>query len=127
MRLENIHWILWLTGSVNKWFTIGLRYTNSDIIEETCVRVYDIRCKIVHKKANGKDGEVILPYSLDIENLKNDIRLIEFIAKQVLLENSKKFEADYMLSFGFKRLFIIIHIFSTQFIQANNINALANT
>ncbi|MGG0664930.1 hypothetical protein ABE042_12565 [Viridibacillus arvi] len=73
---------------------INITSKNSDIIEEVCERLYDIRCKIVHKKANGGDGQVILPYSLEIINLKNDIKLLEFIAKQVLLENSKKFEVE---------------------------------
>ncbi|EMN7731567.1 hypothetical protein WB980_004980 [Bacillus cereus] len=68
---------------------INLKNKNNDIINEVCERIYDIRCRIVHKKANGYDGELILPYSSEIKYLKHDISLVEFVAQKVLIDNSR--------------------------------------
>lgn len=68
---------------------INLKVKNNDIVNEVCERIYDIRCRIVHKKANGYDGELILPYSSEIKNIKHDISLVEFVAQKVLIDNSR--------------------------------------
>ena len=50
---------------------INVKGRDNDIVNEVCERIYDIRCRIVHKKANGYDGELILPYSSEIKYIKN--------------------------------------------------------
>lgn len=72
--------------------TINVKSKNNDIINEVCERIYDIRCKIVHKKANGYDGELILPYSSEIKYIKHDINLVEFVAQKILIDNSRPLE-----------------------------------
>ena len=68
---------------------INVKGRDNDIVNEVCERIYDIRCRIVHKKANGYDGELILPYSSEIKYIKNDISLVEFVAQKVLIDNSR--------------------------------------
>ncbi|MEY9867271.1 hypothetical protein ABIE66_002650 [Peribacillus sp. B2I2] len=69
--------------------TINVKGKNNDIVNEVCERIYDIRCRIVHKKANGYDGEMILPYSSENKYIKHDINLVEFVAQKVLIDNSR--------------------------------------
>jgi hypothetical protein len=49
--------------------------------------IYDIRCKIVHTKNEGGDGEVelLLPFSKEAELLFHDIELIQYVARKVLV------------------------------------------
>ena len=68
---------------------INIKGKNIDIINEVAERIYDIRCRIVHKKANGDSGGLILPYSNEIKLLKHDIDIIEYIARNVLIVNSR--------------------------------------
>ncbi|WP_338777476.1 hypothetical protein [Metabacillus sp. FJAT-52054] len=71
--------------------TINAKGKSNDIINEVCERIYDIRCRIVHKKANGYEGELILPYSPEIKQIIHDINLVEFVAQKVLIDNSSPF------------------------------------
>ncbi len=68
---------------------INIKTKNNDLIHEVCERLYDIRNRIVHKKVNGQEGEIILPYSSEVEHIKYDIQLLEYIARQVLIDNSR--------------------------------------
>jgi hypothetical protein len=68
---------------------INISGKNIDILHEISERIYDIRCRIVHKKANGDAGGLILPYSQEIKLLKYDIEIIEYIARNVLIVNSR--------------------------------------
>lgn len=58
-----------------------------DLRGDISERLYGIRCKIVHTKADGKDGEVelLLPYSKEEQNLEADIDLMSFIARSCLI------------------------------------------
>jgi len=60
------------------------------IVEQTTERVYDIRCKVVHtKNLDGGDGdEMILPFSKEAELLMDDVELLKFLARKVLIASS---------------------------------------
>lgn len=49
-------------------------------------RLYGIRCKIVHTKADGADGEMelMLPYSDEEQSLDPDVQLMAYIARSCL-------------------------------------------
>lgn len=79
------------SGKTNKFissYRLNLESNKSDIISDVTNRMYNIRCKIVHRK-DGED-EVLLPNSRNVEYLKDDLRLIEFLARKVLISSSKK-------------------------------------
>ena len=63
---------------------------NADLRDVIASRIYDIRCKIVHTKAEDGYSEVpmLLPYSEEAETLSYDIELTRFIAEKVLTANS---------------------------------------
>ena len=67
---------------------INFNSTDTDIRLETALRVYEIRCKIVHTKEED-DSELILPYSSEIKNLKHDLELVEFLAKQAIIAGAR--------------------------------------
>lgn len=56
-------------------------------------RIYEIRCKIVHTKADARDPEVelLLPFSKEADLLQFDIDLIQYVAQQVLIAGSRPF------------------------------------
>lgn len=60
------------------------------IMDDIATRIYDIRCSIVHNKASETDNK-ILPMTKDVELLVNDVELLEFIAKKVIIANSRPF------------------------------------
>jgi hypothetical protein len=63
---------------------------NLDLRNDVADRIYDIRCKIVHTKSDGQNGEVelLLPFSKEAEQLYYDIELVQYIAQQVLIAAS---------------------------------------
>jgi hypothetical protein len=62
----------------------------SAIVEQTAERIYDIRCKVVHTKnlEGGESGEMILPFSEEADLLMDDVDLIKFLARKVLIASS---------------------------------------
>lgn len=60
------------------------------VLEQTCERIYDIRCKVVHtKNLDGGEGEeMILPFSREADLLMDDVDLIKFLARKVLVASS---------------------------------------
>jgi hypothetical protein len=69
---------------------IQIRTDGADLRNDVADRIYDIRCKIVHTKSGGREGEVelLLPFSKEAELLYADIELIQFIAREVLVSAS---------------------------------------
>jgi hypothetical protein len=67
----------------------------ADLRPDVSERIYDIRCKIVHTKADAKNSEfeLLLPFSKEAELLANDIELVQFVAQQVLIAASSPFRA----------------------------------
>ena len=73
----------------SKKITMGNK--SIDIRSELADRIYDIRCKIVHTKTDARDegGELLLPFSKEAELLSCDIKLIQYVAQQVLIAGSR--------------------------------------
>lgn len=69
---------------------INFNSKNIDIIHEVSERIYDIRCRIVHKKSSEDREVLILPYSQEIRFLRCDIKIIEYLARKVLIDNSRR-------------------------------------
>lgn len=68
---------------------IPINNKESDLILETALRLYEIRCRIVHTKdQSDKEVQLLLPFSKETTNLHYDIALIEFIATSVLIASS---------------------------------------
>jgi hypothetical protein len=69
---------------------LPIRNPDADLRNDVADRLYDIRCKIVHTKAVSGDGEVelLLPFSPQADLLANDIELIQFVAREVIVAAS---------------------------------------
>jgi hypothetical protein len=68
---------------------ISLR-EDGDVINQTAERIYDIRCKVVHMKnlESSAGSDIILPFSREADLLADDIELIKFLARRVLIASS---------------------------------------
>ncbi len=75
--------------------TIQTTQNHEGIVAALMERVYSIRCKIVHVKADDKadDFKLLLPFSKEEEAIEHDIDLIQFIAKAIILHCSKSFNS----------------------------------
>lgn len=73
--------------------TIQVTQNHDGVIAALMERIYSIRCKIVHVKADDKadDLKLLLPFSKEEEAIGHDIDLIQFIAKAIILHCSKSF------------------------------------
>lgn len=67
-----------------------------DVINEVAERIYQIRCKIVHTKAEGggEEVELLLPYSKEAEMLSHDIELARYVSQRVLISASARFQLN---------------------------------
>lgn len=61
-----------------------------DLRGQVADRLYDIRCKIVHTKADERKKERILPFTKEEDLLIVEVNIIEFIARKALIAGSKK-------------------------------------
>jgi hypothetical protein len=69
---------------------ITLSDSDGVVVEQTSERIYDIRCKVVHTKNldGGEGDEMILPFSKEADLLLDDVDLIKFLARKVLVASS---------------------------------------
>ena len=69
---------------------LSLGQENFDLRSETADILYDIRCKIVHTKADDVDDReaILLPFSAEAELLRSYVDLIRFLAQAVLIAAS---------------------------------------
>lgn len=69
---------------------IPIANTTADLRNDVADRIYEIRCKIVHTKADSRNGEVelLLPFSKEADQLYYDIELAQYLAQQVLITAS---------------------------------------
>lgn len=60
------------------------------VIEQTAERMYDIRCKVVHTKnlEGTETDEIIVPFSKEADLMTDDVELIKFLARKVLIASS---------------------------------------
>lgn len=61
-----------------------------DLRNDIAERIYDIRCKIVHTKADAKETEldILLPFSKEADLLYYDIDLLQFISRKIIIASS---------------------------------------
>ncbi|AZE22508.1 hypothetical protein [Pseudomonas chlororaphis] len=84
----------YLSGSKSLPFhKIPLANESLDLRGDIAERIYDIRCRIVHTKSDSRDvsGELLLPFSKEAELLGSDIKLMQYIARQVLIAGSRAY------------------------------------
>jgi hypothetical protein len=67
---------------------INFNNANIDIRDEVALRIYEIRCRIVHTK-DEDDVELLLPFSEEIKYIHPDIDLVEFIARKSIIAASR--------------------------------------
>lgn len=72
--------------------TIPLKDIKDNIIKSVAKRVYDIRCRIVHTKNLSETTKSLLPHSQGAKDLHQDIALLEFLAKKVIIAGSIRLE-----------------------------------
>jgi hypothetical protein len=70
---------------------LPVKQPSEDLRSKVGERIYDIRCKIVHTKSGEtkEDLELLLPFSKEAEMLNYDVELLQFIARQVIIESSR--------------------------------------
>jgi len=63
---------------------------HDDLTAQIASRVYDIRCRIVHSKAERgtKQMESILPFSSAADELRHDVELVRFLAQEVIISSA---------------------------------------
>src|ERR1017187_5424888 len=69
---------------------VPINKADADLRISVADRIYDIRCKIVHSKADGgpTKAELLLPFSKEAELLSFDIELSRYVARSVLVASS---------------------------------------
>lgn len=70
---------------------ISIQNKKADLIKEVAIRLYDIRCLIVHTKS---DHELINPLSPEVKKIRYDLELIEYIARQILISMSSSLKIN---------------------------------
>ena len=78
-------------GKLLPFHKVPLANESLDLRGDIAERIYDIRCRIVHTKSDGRDvgGELLLPFSKEAELLSSDIKLMQYVARQVLISGSR--------------------------------------
>lgn len=77
----------------NPYHKIPISAAAADLRIDVADRIYNIRCKIVHTKTDGRDNdlELLLPFSKEAEQLIFDIELAQYLAQQVLIAASSQY------------------------------------
>ncbi|MCE5236943.1 hypothetical protein LLH23_00445 [bacterium] len=64
---------------------VQLRNLQVDLREQLALRIYDIRCKIVHTKMEDDDEDTyLLPFSASVDELLYDIEILQYVARHVI-------------------------------------------
>ncbi|MFJ1760735.1 hypothetical protein ACIOD2_10490 [Amycolatopsis sp. NPDC088138] len=77
-------------GQIKGVSTISLS-PNAQVLVQVAERVYKIRCRIVHSKADGGPtaSDVLLPYSEEANKLNYDLSLIHYLCQRVIACGSR--------------------------------------
>lgn len=70
---------------------VSIDNKDTDLREQLAERIYDIRCRVVHTKAEEIEKERILPFTEEEALLTVEVQIIEFLARKALISGSKKF------------------------------------
>lgn len=69
---------------------INIQFSDSDLLySDIAKRIYEIRCRIVHTKGIQNNVETLHPLSNETRYITPDLKLLEFIAKRILIANSQ--------------------------------------
>ncbi|MNJ40074.1 hypothetical protein D3C77_349590 [compost metagenome] len=70
---------------------LSINNQDSELKGEVARRIYELRCKIVHTKADSRDSdlELLLPFSKEADLMQFDIELAQYVARQVLISGSR--------------------------------------
>lgn len=70
--------------------TLNSKNRGTTLVDQVADRIYDIRCKVVHVKAEEGETELelLLPYTEESEKLGHDIELVRIVARKVLVTSS---------------------------------------
>lgn len=68
---------------------ISFNSRDNDIRVDAANRIYEMRCRIVHTK-DEDELDLILPTSPEISLIKQDLELIEFVARKVLIAGGRQ-------------------------------------
>jgi hypothetical protein len=73
---------------------IPIANESADLRGDVAERLYEIRCKIVHTKGTGPDGELemLLPFSKEAELLQHDVEVMKFVTRATLVAASSVFK-----------------------------------
>lgn len=76
-------------------YVIQIDQNDDSFIANLMERIYSIRCKIVHIKADDKSDDIklLLPFSKEEESIQHDIDLIQYIAQRIMVHCSKPFDS----------------------------------
>ncbi len=69
---------------------VPINNPEADLRNDVADLIYEIRCRIVHTKGDNQEGEInlLLPFSKEAELLYHDIELMQYVARQVLINAS---------------------------------------
>jgi len=72
---------------------VPINNPEADLRHDVADLIYEIRCRIVHTKGDNREGDVdlLLPFSKEAELLYHDIELMQYVARQVLINASSPF------------------------------------
>jgi hypothetical protein len=67
---------------------INFAASENDIRIEAALRIYEIRCRVVHSK-DDENFELLLPYSKELTYMGDDLELIRFLAQKAIIAGSR--------------------------------------
>lgn len=62
--------------------------SSRDLRDDTAQRLYKIRCRIVHAKADP-DDDVFIPFAAEVAELEPDVQLIRFLSQRALWHSAR--------------------------------------
>ncbi|MGX5091467.1 hypothetical protein ACWKXX_09955 [Enterobacter sp. UPMP2061] len=69
---------------------VHIQYEDAEVLfSQIARRIYEIRCRIVHTKGVQDNVETLHPLSNEVRFINQDLKLIEFVARQILIANSQ--------------------------------------
>ena len=82
----------WSKIASQQIFVEHLRVEQDKLVSNVALRIYEIRCKIVHTKLSDGDTQdtSLLPFSKEAQRLLFDIELIKFVARKVLIASAER-------------------------------------
>lgn len=68
---------------------ISFSNTDHDTRVDVSLRIYEIRCRIVHTK-DESELDLLLPFAPEVKSIKHDLELVEFLARQAIIASGRQ-------------------------------------